>query len=129
MFYLSYIYTLVCLVLLDSIWLMFVAKNFYLKRLNFLFKEKADIFPIVIFYIIYTFGIYFLILKPVLVSNSSFSEVFLKLFVFGVCAYCTYDLVNQATITNWPISVTILDIIWGAFTTSVSGLIAFYLSR
>lgn len=129
MSYLSYIYTLVSLVLLDSVWLMFVAKSFYLERLNFLFKEKADIFPIILFYIIYAFGIYFLILKPSFALNNSLFDVFIKSLVFGLCAYCTYDLVNQATIKNWPISVTVVDILWGGFATSLSSTIAFYLSK
>ena len=39
--------------------------------------------------------------------------------LFGLVAYGTYDLTNLATIKNWSLKVTIIDLIWGAILTSV----------
>jgi uncharacterized membrane protein len=33
--------------------------------------------------------------------------------LFGFFAYATYDLTNLATVKDWPIIVTIVDLIWG----------------
>lgn len=125
---LSYFYVLISLVVLDSIWLLGVAKSFYTKRLDFLFKEKADMLPIVIFYIIYAFGVSLLVVNSN-IENLNITKIFLLGFVFGVCAYSAYDLTNHATIANWPISVTILDILWGGFVTALSSSFAFWLIK
>ena len=39
--------------------------------------------------------------------------------LFGFCAYATYDLTNLATLRDWPLRVTLVDMAWGPF---VSGL-------
>lgn len=45
--------------------------------------------------------------------------------LFGLIAYATYDLTNLATIKDWPLLVTIIDLVWGTVLGgSVSGLAA-----
>jgi uncharacterized membrane protein len=34
--------------------------------------------------------------------------------LFGFFAYATYDLTNLATLKQWPIGLSLLDIAWGA---------------
>ena len=41
--------------------------------------------------------------------------------LFGLFAYGTYDLTNQATLRNWTTTLTIADMAWG---TLVSGIAA-----
>lgn len=33
---------------------------------------------------------------------------------FGFLTYATYDLTNQATLRDWPLIVTIVDLAWGS---------------
>jgi uncharacterized membrane protein len=33
--------------------------------------------------------------------------------LFGLITYATYDLTNLATVKDWPLLVTIVDLIWG----------------
>jgi uncharacterized membrane protein len=35
--------------------------------------------------------------------------------LFGFFTYATYDLTNLATLKNWPLSLTLVDILWGTF--------------
>ena len=35
--------------------------------------------------------------------------------LFGLVCYATYDLTNLALAKNWPLLVTIVDLMWGAF--------------
>lgn len=32
--------------------------------------------------------------------------------VLGLVAYATYDLTNQATLRDWPLTLTLVDIPW-----------------
>ena len=41
--------------------------------------------------------------------------------LFGLITYATYDLTNLATLKDWPLVVTVVDLIWGTvLTASVS---------
>jgi uncharacterized membrane protein len=33
--------------------------------------------------------------------------------LFGLITYATYDLTNLATLKDWPLLVTVIDMIWG----------------
>jgi uncharacterized membrane protein len=33
---------------------------------------------------------------------------------FGFVTYATYDLTNLATLKDWPLTMTIVDLAWGA---------------
>jgi uncharacterized membrane protein len=40
--------------------------------------------------------------------------------LLGVFSYATYDLTNQATLIDWPWSVTFADLAWGTFASAIS---------
>ena len=40
--------------------------------------------------------------------------------MFGFFAYATYDLTNLATLKQWPIGLSLLDIAWGTCVSAVS---------
>jgi uncharacterized membrane protein len=33
---------------------------------------------------------------------------------FGLITYATYDLTNLATLKDWPLALTVVDLTWGA---------------
>jgi uncharacterized membrane protein len=33
--------------------------------------------------------------------------------LFGLVTYATYDLTNLATLKDWPLALTVVDLIWG----------------
>jgi uncharacterized membrane protein len=39
----------------------------------------------------------------------------------GLVSYATYDLTNLATVKDWPIVVTVVDLVWG---TALGGLVS-----
>jgi uncharacterized membrane protein len=46
--------------------------------------------------------------------------------LFGLITYATYDLTNLATLKDWPLSVTVVDLIWGTvLAASISGITYF----
>jgi uncharacterized membrane protein len=38
--------------------------------------------------------------------------------LFGFSAYATYDLSKLATLRNWPVRLTLIDLVWGNFLTA-----------
>ena len=122
-----YLFTLIPLLILDFLWLKFFAKNFYTKHLGFLFAEKFNLIPAVIFYLLYAAALVFFVLRTT--TFDSIGMVFIAGALFGLVAYGTYDLTNQTTIKNWPVIVTLVDMAWGAFVTGVVCAISAWLNR
>jgi uncharacterized membrane protein len=118
-----YIYTFLSLILIDGMWLFSMGGN-YKKWLGHLFAEKVSFTPVVVFYLLYTFGLVYLILAPAIKNNVSLKGVFVTALVFGLVAYGTYDLTNQSTLKDWPIFVTVIDMLWGALVTGISCVLA-----
>lgn len=105
---------------IDGLWLTLIAKNFYAKHLGFLMSKTPNLTAALIFYLIYVFTMVVLIISPTL-QKGSLTTAVLTGALFGLCAYATYDLTNLATIKDWPLLVTIVDLIWG---TVLSGAVA-----
>ncbi len=49
--------------------------------------------------------------------------------LYGLATYATYDLTNLATLRDWPLKVTLVDIAWGMFLSSLTAGLAFLLAR
>jgi len=115
--------------IIDGAWLTLIAKDFYAKHLGFLMSKTPNFAAAGIFYVIYIITLVVLIIAPAL-QKGSLSAAILTAALFGFCAYATYDLTNLATIKDWPLIVTVVDLIWGTFVTAaVSGITYLILSR
>lgn len=105
---------------IDLIWLGFVAKNLYAKYLGYLMAPKINWLAALIFYVIFIIGILYFVIAPTLVDRN-LGQLILRAALFGFITYATYDLTNLATVRDWPITITIIDLIWGTtLSTSVS---------
>ena len=62
-----------------------------------------------------------LVVSPGIEKGSLWSTI-LSGALFGLCCYATYDLTNLATVQNWPLVVTVVDLIWGTFLLQNLGL-------
>ena len=125
----QYFVSLFTFLIIDGFWLMVVAKNFYAKHLGYLMTKTPNLAAAGIFYLIYIFGLVVLVLSPALQKGSLISAILLGA-LFGFCAYATYDLTNLATIKDWPVLITIVDLIWGTFVSgAVAGISYFILTK
>lgn len=107
--------------LVDLLWIGVVANRFYRSELGELFAPQVNWTAALIFYAIYVAGLVFFVLSPAIVKQSLLYAVFAGAF-FGLIAYATYDLTNLATVRNWPLLMSLVDIAWGVFMTAfVSG--------
>lgn len=99
--------------IIDMIWLGLIAKNFYAKQIGFLMKNDINWTAAIIFYLIFIAGLIVFVVSPALQKGSwTYAIIFGAL--FGFITYATYDLTNLATIKDWPLLVTIIDLFWGS---------------
>jgi len=49
--------------------------------------------------------------------------------LLGLIAYASYDLTNMATLKEWSISLTVVDIAWGAFVSAMAAVGGFFAAR
>ncbi len=124
------IFVLIPLAILDAIWLFSMGPTFYKKFLGHLTSTAATPWlPIVLFYLLYAVGITVFVALPALRANTSYISVFLLGALLGLVAYGAYDFTNQATLRDWPVIVTVVDLAWGAFLTGVVSVVSVYLGR
>lgn len=125
----QYFIALITFLIIDGLWLTIIAKSFYAKHLGFLMTKTPNLAAAGIFYLIYILGLVVLVISPALQKNSLISAI-LTGALFGLCAYATYDLTNMATIKDWPLIVTIVDLIWGTFiSATIAGLTYWILTK
>ena len=105
---------------IDLVWLGFVAKNIYSKYLGYLMAPNVNWLAALVFYVIFIIGVLYFVIAPSLVDRD-FTQLVIRAMLFGFITYATYDLTNLATVRDWPITITIIDLIWGTtLSTSVS---------
>jgi uncharacterized membrane protein len=110
--------------LIDMLWLGVVAKSFYQSKLSHLMGDVNWI-AAVIFYLVFLLGLTFFATYPAVMKGTLLTAVVLGA-LFGFFTYATYDLTNLATLRNWPLSVTLIDIMWGTLLgASVSSITVF----
>jgi uncharacterized membrane protein len=97
--------------IVDMAWLGLVASNFYKSQLGNL-MGPINWQAAIVFYLVFLTGLTFFATYPAVLKNSLLSAVILG-GLFGFFTYATYDLTNLATLKQWPLSVTIVDMIWG----------------
>lgn len=124
----AYLCTVGVFLAIDFIWLGFVAKNFYASQLEHLMADQVNFVTAGGFYLIYAIGIVIFAVAPAL-ENNQWTHAALYGALFGFFAYATYDFTNQATLKDWPVIVTIVDVSWGTVLTGASATLGYFLTR
>lgn len=112
MFIRLFLIALPALFIIDMIWLILVAKKFYNQYLGYIMNPDVRWASAIIFYLIFIAGLVTFVVAPAIEKHSWTHALLLGVF-FGLVTYSTYDLTNLATIKDWPLLVTIVDLIWG----------------
>jgi len=112
---------------IDMIWLGLVAKNFYKSQIGFLMKPDINWTAAIIFYLLFIVGLVLFVIMPA-VEKGSWMYALLFGALFGLITYATYDLTNLATLKDWPILVTIVDLAWGATLGALVSVITYFIA-
>ena len=97
---------------IDMLWLGLVATNFYKSQIGFLMKSDINWTAAIIFYLLFIVGLVLFVISPA-VEKMSWTHALLFGALFGFFTYATYDLTNLATLKDWPLLVSIVDMLWG----------------
>lgn len=127
MFIKLYFIALPIFFIIDMIWLVLVARGFYGNQIGFLMKSNINWTAAIIFYLLFIAGLVFFVIMPALEKNSWLHALIFGVF-FGLITYATYDLTNLATIKDWPLLVTIVDLIWGMILASTVSVVSFLIA-
>jgi uncharacterized membrane protein len=120
-FLIQVLVTLLIFTLVDLVWLVKVAPKLYRKYIGHLMSDRVNIRAAALFYLVFIVGLVYFVIAPH-ISNPLMA--FLSGAMFGLVTYTTYDLTNLATLKAWPITITVIDLIWGTLVTAVtSGLV------
>ena len=119
-----YFATLIAFFAIDMVWLGLVARTFYRKYLGFLLTPTTNWIAAVLFYLLFILGILVFVVLPGLQDNS-LKATLLRAALFGLVTYATYDLTNLATVKNWPVQITVIDMVWGTVLSVLVSYISF----
>jgi len=117
---------------MDFIWLSTAVPRIYQPAMGvfgkskpFLLLEKPNVPVAAAFYLLYIVGLIALAVIPGLNDGNVLGALW-RGALFGLVAYATYDLTNLSTLANWPVNVTIIDMIWGTVLNSVVAVAGYY---
>lgn len=117
---------------MDFIWLSTAVPRVYQpalgvvgKRAPYLLLETPNIPVAAAFYLLYIVGLIALAVIPGIREGAVLGALW-RGALFGLVAYATYDLTNMSTLANWPVNITIIDMIWGTVLNSVVAVVGFY---
>ena len=121
----AYLVALGTFLVVDLLWLGVFAKSFYRTQLG-QFMGDVQWIPALLFYFMYIGGILIFAVIPALDAHSLVRAIVLG-GLLGLLAYATYDLTNLATIRDWPLIVTVVDLIWGTILTASISAVTYYI--
>lgn len=113
-----YAVVVVTMLVIDIIWLRGIATAWYEEGLGHLMAPKPDLLAAGIFYLLYPLGLVIFGVVP----NEDFTLLRAVGMgaLFGFFAYATYDLSNLATLRDWPVNVSLMDMAWGSLASGLS---------
>lgn len=113
---------------IDMVWLGLVAKNFYTKQIGYLMKSDVNWSAAILFYLLFIAGLVVFVIVPA-TERKSWVHALMYGALFGLITYATYDLTNLATIKQWPMAVTVVDLIWGMTLAASVSVITYFIAK
>ena len=109
---------------IDMVWLNVIAKSFYAKHLGYLMTSRVNVVAAFAFYLLFIVGLLVFVINPALARESWQSALFSGM-LFGLVCYATYDLTNLATVRDWPVLITVIDLVWGTAVAGATSLVSY----
>jgi uncharacterized membrane protein len=127
MFIRLFLIALPSLFVIDMVWLILVARKFYSKHIGFLMKPDIGWAAAILFYLLFIAALVTFVIGPAVEKHSWVHAMVYGAF-FGLVSYATYDLTNLATLKDWPLLVTVVDLIWGMVLAASVSVITYFVS-
>lgn len=124
----SYVLTALVFFAIDIVWLRFVGQDVFRRQVGHLMRDDVNWLPALVFYLAFVVGILVFAVYPSVDKDSLLRAAGLGA-LFGFFTYATYDLTNLATLRDWPLTITIMDIVWGMVLTGAVSGIGFFIVK
>ena len=124
----AYLACLLVIIVLDVIWIGFVAKPLYQRGIGHLMAPEPRLAVAMVFYLIFAFGLMYFAVLPNL-GAEQLTATLISAALFGLVCYATYDLTNLATLKNWPLSLALIDMAWGVVVSTSAAAAARFIAR
>lgn len=133
----SFFITFFLLLIFDVTWIYSTYAPLYTHGIGHLLSESfgssLQIMSALGFYISYAFGVTHFVIAPFLDQKAPYKELGMKAFkkgqLFGFVAYGTYAFTNQAVMRDWPLDLTLYDLVWGTYMTGTLSAVSYLLFR
>jgi uncharacterized membrane protein len=122
----GYLVATVTFFAVDMVWLGTMASRFYRPILGDIAISGVNFPPALVFYALYPVGLVIFAIHPALKSGSLTTAVVYGA-LFGFFTYATYDLTNHATLRNWTLPLTVVDVAWGTILGAITAAFSFWL--
>jgi len=109
----AYLIALVVFGVIDALWLTTMGASLYRATLGDVLAPAVRLGPAIAFYLLFPIGILVFAVAPALRSGSV-AEAAAYGALLGLVTYGTYDLTNFATLRNWTLKITVIDLAYGA---------------
>ncbi len=113
---------------IDLLFIMYVVAPLYRAKLGDVLLDRFALVPAFVFYCIYIAGVVYFAVLPSVKSGSLMLGL-VNGALLGAFAYATFTLTNMAILKNWPLTIVVSDILWGAFATGLVTMIVVYIFR
>jgi len=123
----AYLASLVVFLSVDMIWLSTMASRVYRPIMGDIALSGANLAPAVAFYVLYPVGLVIFVILPALRGGNIYAALIYGA-LFGFFTYATYDLTNQATLRNWTLQLSLIDMAWGTVLSAVSAAAGFWVA-
>ena len=111
--------TAIVMIALDLLWISVVARSLYQQGIGHLMAERPNLVVALLFYAVFALGLCVFVVWPQ-DSAAPWGRTLASGALFGFFAYATYDLTNLATLKNWPITLSLVDMAWGSIVSAIS---------
>ena len=115
---LPYVAIVLTMMVLDAVWIGAVARPLYNRGIGHLMAAQPDFVAAVVFYLLFAIGLMAFVVLPRAPGDWQMAAAWGAL--FGFMTYMTYDLTNMATLRDWPLVLSLVDIAWGCVATGLA---------
>jgi uncharacterized membrane protein len=123
-----YLITFAAFLVIDFVWLTTMGDRFYRAQLGSLMREQANLPVALLFYLFYVVGVLVLAVMPGVEAESVVKAAAYGA-LLGFVAYGTYDITNLSTLRDWPVVVTVVDLVWGSVLTGSVATVGYFVAR
>ena len=123
----AYVASLLVFLIVDGVIIFSFGAKLYKNTLCDVIADNFRITPIVLFYLLFTFGLCYFAVSPA-IQQDRWQIAVVRGALYGLSTYATYTLTCYAAIRNWSLQLAVTDLTGGTVLASVVAVSAYFIS-